>query len=303
MNTKVKLLVLTFFVTLISLNAQNKTETNSNLIGLPGDNLDLYATFDLFQKSKTIEEFETSLNEEKTGINNLDLNLDGKVDFIKIVTKQEGSNFTFILQVDTQKNETQDVAVILVSKDKKEKVSVQMIGDEELYGKNYVIEPKLKTPAVTANPAYSGADAVVIESKPATVVVVEKMPIVRYVYSPVFVPYYSPYYFGYYPRYFRPYPVVSMNLYFGRAHRHHYHYHGGHRNRNRGGNNTIVINNSKTYNNYSRTRNTSNTVIRNKKERNYRSTNVSKRVYKNSTKKVRKKSNSTRKKNQIFNRD
>ena len=44
---------------------------------------------DLFQKSKTIEDFEKSLNEEKTGINNLDLNLDNKVDFIKVVTKQK----------------------------------------------------------------------------------------------------------------------------------------------------------------------------------------------------------------------
>ena len=72
---------------------------DSNLLGLPGDNLDLYAVLDLFQKSKTIEEFEKSLNLEKTGINNLDLDLDGKVDFIKVVTKQDGDDFTFILQV------------------------------------------------------------------------------------------------------------------------------------------------------------------------------------------------------------
>ena len=45
---------------------------------------------DLFQKSKTIEDFEKKLNEEKTGINNLDLDLDKKVDFIKVVTKKEG---------------------------------------------------------------------------------------------------------------------------------------------------------------------------------------------------------------------
>ncbi len=60
------------------------------LLGLPGDNLDLYAVLTLFQKSKTIEAFEKSLNDEKTGINNLDLNLDKKVDFIKVVTKKDG---------------------------------------------------------------------------------------------------------------------------------------------------------------------------------------------------------------------
>jgi len=62
---------------------------DSTLLGLPGDNLDLYAVLDLFQKSKTIEDFEKSLNLESTGINNLDLNLDGKVDFIKVETKQK----------------------------------------------------------------------------------------------------------------------------------------------------------------------------------------------------------------------
>ena len=36
----------------------SKTEKDTTLLGLPGDNLDLYAVLDLFQKSKTIEEFE-----------------------------------------------------------------------------------------------------------------------------------------------------------------------------------------------------------------------------------------------------
>ena len=65
------------------------------LLGLPGDNLDLYAVLTLFQKSKTIEAFEKSLNDEKTKINNLDLNLDKKVDFIKVVTKKDGDAYYF----------------------------------------------------------------------------------------------------------------------------------------------------------------------------------------------------------------
>lgn len=35
-----------------------------------------------------------------------------------------------------------------------------MVGDEALYGKDYVIEPKTEVPSVTANPAYTGSDAV-----------------------------------------------------------------------------------------------------------------------------------------------
>lgn len=267
--------MLALLITIVSLNAQEntKSEPSAELLELPGDNLDLYATLKLFQQSKTIEEFETSLNDEKTGINNLDLNLDGDVDFIKVSTQQENDDFAIVLQVDILKDEIQDVAVILITKDKDEKVTLQMVGNEELYGKDYIIEPVLETPAVTANPAYSGPDTVVVKSAPATVVVIESEPIVHYVYSPVYVPYYPPYYYGYYPPYYHPYPVISINIYVGRNHHHHNHYHGGHR----GGGNSVIINNNNTYNNYNRTKKTSNTVVKNKNQGSYKRNEVSKR--------------------------
>ncbi len=274
MRIKIGLLIFVFVIAITNLNAQDTTSTDKELLGLPGDNLDLYAVLDLFQESKTIEDFEESLNKEDTGINNLDLNLDDKVDFIKVVTKQDKNDFVFVLQVDVLKGEIQDVATILVSKSEEGKISLQIVGAEELYGKDYVIEPKPETKAVTANPAYSGSDTVVVKSAPATVVVLESEPIVQYVYSPVYVPYYPPYYYGYYPPYYRPYPVVSVTFYMGHHHHHHHHYHGGHYN-NRG--NTVVINNNKTYNNYNRNRNTSNTVNRNKSNGKYKNNNVSNR--------------------------
>ena len=107
-------------ISLISFPAFSQTEDQAaeeaTMLDLPGDNLDLFAVLDLFQQSKTIEDFEKSLNLEETGINNLDLNLDDKVDFIKVVTEQDGDDFTFVLQVDVSEEEIQDVAVILVSK-------------------------------------------------------------------------------------------------------------------------------------------------------------------------------------------
>ncbi|NSW95826.1 MAG: hypothetical protein HPY62_14045, partial [Bacteroidales bacterium] len=45
-------------------------------LGLPGDNLNLYAVMKLFQESETLEGFERSLNDENSRINNLDLNGD-----------------------------------------------------------------------------------------------------------------------------------------------------------------------------------------------------------------------------------
>jgi hypothetical protein len=242
---------------------ESKTATDTTLLGLPGDGLDLYAVLDLFQKSKTIEDFEKSLNLEKTGINNLDLNLDNKVDFIKVVTKQKGDDFTFILQVAVNEKETQDVAVILVSKDKDKKVTMQIVGDEALYGKGYIVEPKTNaTPSVTPNPAYTGADPVKA-SAPATttVVVVESTPIVQYVYSPVYVPYVPPYHYGFYPPYFAAVTVMAVGIY----HHNTYHYGGAY---GYHGNTTVIVNNN-NYNNYNNTRNTSNTVNHNNANGNY----------------------------------
>jgi hypothetical protein len=245
-------------MSLISLPAISQTQKDTASLGLAGDNLDLYAVLDLFLKSKTIEDFEKSLNEQKTGINNLDLDLDGKVDFIKVVTKKEGDAYTFILQDAVSKTETQDVAVILVNRDKNKKVTVQIVGDEDLYGKDYVIEPKTSpSPSVTANPAYTGTEPVT-KDVPAstTTVVVQSAPVVQYVYSPAYVPYYPPYYYGYYPPYFAMATCIAVGIY--RANNWGYHggYYGGHY----GGGNTVIINNRNQINHYNNTRNTSNRV-------------------------------------------
>ena len=49
---------------------------------LPGDNLNLYAVLKSFQESETLEGFERTLNDESGKINNLDLDGDGKTDYI-----------------------------------------------------------------------------------------------------------------------------------------------------------------------------------------------------------------------------
>jgi hypothetical protein len=251
--------------------AENQTVNDTTLLGLPGDNLDLYAVLDLFQKSKTIEDFEKSLNDEKTGINNLDLDLDNKVDFIKVLTTQKDQDFTLVLQVDVSKTEKQDVAVILVSKDKDKKVTMQIIGDKDLYGKDYIVEPKTSTtPPVTPNPAYQGNEPVTVAAPATTTtVVVESTPIVQYVYSPVYVPYYPPYYYGFYPPYFTAFAVMSVGIY---CHNHAY-YHGGYGYHG----NTVVIHNTNNYNNYNNSRNSSNTVNHNNANGNYNRNNGSSR--------------------------
>jgi uncharacterized membrane protein YgcG len=243
---------------LSSFMAFSQTDSSTGELGLPGDNLDLYAVLDLFQKSKTIEDFEKSLNDEKSKINNLDLNDDKKVDFIKVETKKDGEDFTFILRDAISKSETQDIAVILVSKDKNSKVSLQIVGDSELYGKDYIVEPSTgANSSVTANPAYTGAEPVTVNvTAPTTTVIVEQVPIVQYVYSPAYIPYYPPYYYGFYPPYFTFFSVMAVGIYRSN----HFYYHGG----GYGYRNTTVIVNHNHYNNYHNSyRNTSNRVSHN----------------------------------------
>jgi hypothetical protein len=242
-------------LTLPALSQQAPKEDTTALLGMAGDNLDLYAVLDLFQKSKTIEGFEKSLNDEKTKINNLDLNLDKKIDFIKVVTKKDGNSYTFVLQVDVSKKETQDVAIILLDKDKNGKISLQIKGDEELYGKDYVVEPKGNS-SVTANPAYVGPDPVKVDVPATTTVVVQSAPIVQYVYSPAYVPYVPPYYYGYSPPWFGFATVMAVGIYRSNNWYHHGGYYGGHY----GGGNTVIINNRNSVNHYNNTRNRSTTV-------------------------------------------
>jgi len=256
-------------ISLISFPSFSQTdESDEPLLGLPGDDLDLYAVLDLFQQSKTIEDFEKSLNEEKAGIVNLDLNEDGNADFIKVVTEKDGDNFLFVLQDDISEKETQDIAIISVSKDAAGKVTMFVVGDETLYGKDYIIEPVSQpTDSVTANPAYVGDDPVTVNVAATTeVIVVEATPVVQYVYSPVYVPYSTPYYYGYNPYWWRPVAVIGIGIYRHNHWHHHGRYYGG-----RGHTSVnINVNNRNTVNNYNKNkRNTSNRVNNNVNKGNF----------------------------------
>ena len=75
----------------ISTYAQSNDEPE--VLGLPGDNLNLYAVLDVFQKSKTLEDFEKAINDEEGKINNLDLNNDNTIDYIQVVSEKKGDSF------------------------------------------------------------------------------------------------------------------------------------------------------------------------------------------------------------------
>src|ERR1035437_3832317 len=106
-----------------TLMAQDKQE---DYLGLPGDNLNLYAVMKLFQDSKTLEEFEKNLNDPNSNINNLDLNGDNLVDYIKVIDNVNGDVHNIVLQDAVSPRENQDVAVITVQRFQNGQVQIQL---------------------------------------------------------------------------------------------------------------------------------------------------------------------------------
>jgi hypothetical protein len=207
-------ILLALFYSGSMLMAQDQRE---QYLGLPGDNLNLYAVMKLFQQSKTLEEFERNLNDPKNNINNLDLNGDGLVDYIKVFDDPDGDVHNIVLQVAVSPRENQDVAVFSVQRFNNGQIQIQLTGDEELYGKNYIIEPIYDDgySGETANPGYTGSNITYVKTTPYQVAA---WPIVRFVFLPTYSVWRSPWYWGYYPEYWHPWNQYSWHYYYG------YHY-------------------------------------------------------------------------------
>ena len=207
----------------VSVMAQTQ---NEDYLGLPGDNLNLFAVMKLFQESKTLEEFERTLNDENSRINNLDLNNDNYIDYISVFDNVYGDVHNIVLQVAVNEREKQDVAVFTVERDKKGNVILQLTGDRALYGENYIIEPNYDDTVIneTPNPGYTGNARTVNGRKVnvvrTTVVEVATWPLVTYIYSPGYVVWRSSWYWGYYPQYWRPWRPHYWHYYYG----YHYNY-------------------------------------------------------------------------------
>src|SRR5512137_1043893 len=78
-------------------------------LGLPGDNLNLYAVMDLFRNSVTLEDFERSLNDPDSRMNNLDLNGDNFVEYIAGSDYVDKKIHTIVLRALLGRNDYQDV--------------------------------------------------------------------------------------------------------------------------------------------------------------------------------------------------
>ena len=149
------------------------------------DGLDLKAVGTLLKKANDAESLETLINSKNEGINNLDLNEDGKVDYIKVTEFGDDTAKGFSLSVEPAKGEEQEIATIHLEKSYDEQASVEVRGNQQIYGSNHYYH------------SYFPTGSFLLWS---------------YLWRPHSF-YASPYGYGYYPSYYRSYPRVGAGAY------------------------------------------------------------------------------------------
>lgn len=213
-------LLLTFIFGSIQLSAQISTTLSEDNSDMLGDNFSLEGALDLFKNASSIEEFETLLNNEEESINNLDLNDDGNIDYIRVEDNMNGNVHAIVLQAIISENESQDIAVIEIERTGDESATLQIVGDNDLYGENVFVEPFEEV----ANSSGKGGPS---ESYHLSRIVINvwAWPSVRFVYRPNYVVYRSPFRWGNYPRNWRPWRPCTRNVFHSRTNHYNGFYH------------------------------------------------------------------------------
>ena len=169
------------------------TATNADI----SEDLDLKTVATLFGQAKDLEQFEQMLNNPDSAFSNLDLNGDGNVDYLRVIETADQNRHLVVIQAVLAKDIYQDVASIFVEKDpESESVTVQVIGDEYIYGADYIIEP----------------------------VYIYRPLIYDWFWGPSWVCWHSPFYWDYWPTWWHPYHCIAHHLYWDHIYWHH-HYH------------------------------------------------------------------------------
>jgi hypothetical protein len=182
----------------------------------------------LFQESETLEGFERNLNDQNSRINNLDLNGDNLIDYISVQDYANEDAHTIVLRVALNRKESQDVAVFTVQRFRDGSAQIQLVGDEALYGSNYIIEPIYDE---TPNPGYAGrpanrATVTVVRTTPYEIA---NWPLISYMFLPDYVMWRSSWYWGYYPPYWNPWRPYYWHYYYGYHYNWYNHYYNHYR--------------------------------------------------------------------------
>ena len=155
------------------------TVTVTNYNSDPCFSLDLNAVAAAFAESRSVREFEELLNSSRYMINNLDLNHDGWIDYLRVIETYRGYYHTMLIQACLGYGVFQDVATLIAER-RSNALYVEVVGDRYLYGYNYIVRP----------------------------VFVKRPPLWDVFGRSAYAAWSSPYYYDYYPSYYtRPKPV------------------------------------------------------------------------------------------------
>ena len=187
--------------------------------GSTGDHFSLEGALALLKESSSPEDFEQRLNQENNDVNNLDLNEDGDVDYIRVEDLQGDDTHSLVLQISIDENESQDIAVIEIEKIGKENATLQIIGDEIIFGKQKIVEPFENESSTSGHKGGPGIDV-----EMGVVVNVWYWPSIRFVYAPNYRPWVSPWKYRVYPRWYRPWRLRPVHVFVPRTVRYHRHY-------------------------------------------------------------------------------
>jgi hypothetical protein len=212
------LLSITCFVVL-SFNAEAQQDST----GMPGDNFSLQGALEMFKQAGSPEEFEKLINTEDKSVNNLDLNGDGEIDYIKVIDNADKEVHAFVLQVAVSETENQDIAVIELEKTGDTTAVLQIVGDEDIFGEQVIVEASDEGDEVEENKEQSNGPSADFFESNRIVVNVFFWPSVRFIYRPVYRPWISPWRWHYYPNYWRPWRPYAWHVFHPR--RVHYYRH------------------------------------------------------------------------------
>ncbi|MEO5979884.1 MAG: hypothetical protein ABIS36_13370 [Chryseolinea sp.] len=172
--------------------------------GLPGDNFSLAGALEMFKKAESPEKFEQMINTQDNNVNNLDLNGDGDIDYIKVIDKRDGDAHAIILQDVVSDSESQDIAVIEIEKESDGKASLQIVGDADIYGEEMIVEPKSEQVSTVPQPQSAAPVSVNVWAWPS----------VRYVYGPGYAMWVSPWGWRARPVWWRPWRPVRYSAFY-----------------------------------------------------------------------------------------
>lgn len=176
---------------------------NTERTGYEGDYFSLEGALDLFKQSSTLRDFERKLNTEQNWVNNLDLNYDGRIDYIRVEHRRQGDFHAIILQALVGRYDVQDVAVIEIEIIRRGDAVLQIIGDEDLYGEEVFVEPV---------EGYSDSRRGYNSDYGDYVNVYYWRP-VQYILGRQYQVYVSPYRWRYYPTWWNPWIQVSWSVF------------------------------------------------------------------------------------------